>query len=213
MGDTALESYVSERSALIVERFLFADKLENEDLAALEAIKNATAVLISQQLSGHGEADIVPATIEKVDLMKRSTLLEEKTRQLKGLHAHFLESPRGQLSLPPPTPLLLPVVLVSHILRLTKYMLSQEATFDQQLYFSVVREARAFAQKLSRDPVAFHQSRWLEGLCYVWQAIGAGPNADIQVRNMLFNHVRLELCFAFVTFLDHRLVPFNRQIV
>ena len=190
MGDSTLEAYVSERSSLIVERFLFAEKLSDVDSASLEAIKNAFAVLVSQQLSTAGEVDIVPATIEKIKSMQQSNRVSIRCSLLKTYYEHFLASPRGQLSLPSPAPLLLPVALVSHVLRLSGFMLSKRPAFDQQLFFMMVREARAFAQKLSRASEAYARSRWLEGLCYIWQAIGAGPDSDEGIRKMLLSHVR-----------------------
>lgn len=190
MSEPTLEAYVSERSSLIVEGFLFAEKLNDDDSSSLEAIKNAFAVLVSQQLSAAGEVDIVPATIEKIESMKQSNLVSARCSLLKTYYEHFLASPRGQLSLPSPAPLLLPVALVSHVLRLSTFMLSKRPDFNQQLYFTIVREARTFAQKLSRASEAYSRSRWLEGLCYVWQAIGAKSDSDETIRMTILGHVR-----------------------
>lgn len=190
MSEAVIETYISERSSLIVDRFLFAEKLEDAEAAALDAIKNATAVLVSHQLSNGGEIDIVPATIEKIDSLSLSERVTTRCNLLKSYYAYCLETQRGKITMPSSAPIMLPITLVSHILRLLTFTLSKKSEFNRDTYFSILRDARNFAQKLSRTADAFHRALWLEGLCYIWQAIGSGPEGDISIKKTLLNHVR-----------------------
>lgn len=193
MSADLVEKFIADRSDKIVNEFLFVETVPHFDRAALEAVKDGFAVLVSFQRlpsSSPHEVDIIPVTIDKIEASTQNAEIRSLTDLLKLYYEHFLTSPSGKVSLPPSAPPSLASLVSSRLLQISARLLPTKNSEDREAFFSWPDEVRKFAQQLAHVPYSKPTSRWIEGLSYVWQAVGAGQEAEPRLRDAILRHVR-----------------------
>jgi hypothetical protein len=196
-----VDSFVSEHNTHLVEHFLFTQEIVNPRQALLEALESCFAVLVGQSYladSASTESTLVDVAIEKMESMTDTNSMKFRLDLLKTYWTHFQTTPRGSISAPVLAPWRLLSVQSATLLRLSNYMRLNSTSNDSNQYFHCVTEARKIAQRLAMKSEAQLHSRWLEGLSYVWQALGGSNKVDVKIRDQVLKHVRRLLIYYYL---------------